>query len=194
LDVESIACDTDVVFLQNPQLLFSEDSDFEVMAEEPVPDFNSDFDFSVFNVGFMRVRPSEIAISVYQAWFRAALDRLEILDQEAFTALLKPFRPERSLNQIQVYNVTELLGQSAVLRMKFYHPLLVINGRLMRGLFGSATEVALARRIRRPCVCHLSWVKREEKMAVFEEKGLVFWAGKCVVPEQKAFAAWNPVK
>jgi hypothetical protein len=104
--VETTVCDNDVVFLRNPKELFAEDSHLEAMVEVPKLDFPRNYPWSALNVGFMRVLPSELSITVYRRWLIRALNDMRHLDQNALSGMLHN-KEVFAVNSTVWFNVSE---------------------------------------------------------------------------------------
>jgi hypothetical protein len=191
---KTTACDNDIVFLRNPKELFSEDSHFEAMVEVPKLHFSRNYPWSALNVGFMRVLPSELSISVYRFWLIRALNNMRHLDQRALTNMLhkKEVFVEKSTAW---FNISEYTSIPQLFKLRYYDPVFVQNGAMMRSMAPQFRELAHQRHISEPYVCHLSYIRPKDKIKVFVESGLWFLARQNDVcselPDKRLYQKWK---
>jgi hypothetical protein len=147
------------------------------------------------NVGFMRVIPSEVSIKVYKAWMVQALDEMRGLDQNALTKMLQ-HRLISTNNLTAWFNVSQYIASNQPFSLRYFDPLFVQNGAMMSGtaknLFAS---LARKRGITEPYVCHLSYIRPQDKIHVFQRSGLWYLAqsdDKCgPPPDKRLYLAWR---
>jgi hypothetical protein len=199
-NVETTVCDDDIVFLKDPRALFREESDYEVSDEIRVFNFTSgDYRYDDFNVGFMRVLPSELSIQVYQKWLIAVVLVTGIIDQTIFHRVLGPYRDRSIRAQIQQYNMTGLLANddpvpTRLLKIRWFDPLDVHIGGAMLDGRQRAREAALRRGVLEPYVVHFACIGPDGKRPFAEETGLWFLEKgemKCKVPSKRFFDSWK---
>jgi hypothetical protein len=191
-DIEATSCDDDIVFLRDPRELFREESNMEGTIEDRQLEFGKNFPWWVVNVGFVRVLPSSTSIAVYKTWIFHAINTKD-LDQDSLHRIL-----QRGLlfarNETACFNVKGRFLVDGLFCLRYYDPLLVQNGWLMRERKHSA-ELARIRKIREPYVCHLSWIEPAAKINFLKNSGLWFLSDDnltCgVLPDKRLYAAWR---
>jgi hypothetical protein len=193
-NVEATACDNDLVFLRNPKELFREESDCEATIQKATLDYPLNYPWSVVNIGFMRVLPSEFAITVYQQWLIRALVRMGELSQDALTQMLQG-RTVYVIQSTVWFNVSGYVSGNQLFGLRYYDPLLVQNGAMMRKMVSQQGIQARQRNITEPYICHLAWVVPREKIKVFVESGLWFLASDgetCgPIPDKRLYWEWK---
>jgi hypothetical protein len=172
LGVDTTICDDDAVFLRSPLELLADGVDVQVASEGGDRDFGPAFDHLQFNVGFLRVVPSELTIELYNRWLREAIPDSHRLDQAVLAQLLAPYRLARQPGPTQSYQMRELLGRDALLRVMWFDPLAVANGLVYYMESALTRPFAVLRGIVQPHVVHLAWIQQEDKMAVLKAKEL----------------------
>jgi hypothetical protein len=196
-NVEATVCDDDIVFLKNPTELFREESHFEVMAEHEEPKFHAGYRWQKFNVGFMRVIPSELSIMMYEKWIRRAYPNTKIRDQTSFHRILESLRRAGKPGQwsaVQSYRTQELLGKREDLKIRFHDPLLVSNCGTLTSKRSQAEQVARERNINEPHVVHMAYIEPWDKIRFLAKNGLYFLdedekcGGK---PDKRLFRSWK---
>jgi hypothetical protein len=193
-NVEATACDNDIVFLRNPKELFREESDCEATIEKPVLNFPRDYPWSLMNIGFMRVLPSQFTIALYQQWLIRALIHMGTLSQNALTQMLRN-RQVYVLKSTAWFNVSEYVSGVHLFGWRYYDPLFVQNGAMMKRMVGRQGVQARQRNIREPYICHLSFVLPREKIKLFIESGLWFLTPDnetCgPLPDKRLYRVWK---
>jgi hypothetical protein len=181
LNVETIICDDDLVFLRHPLPLFLDTCHFQVASEGADRRFTPTFDHMQFNVGFLRVVPCELTISLYNRWLRTAIPDSQRLDQAVIAQMISPFRMSTQEGPVQTYDMKEVIGRAEILRVAWFDPLSVVNG-LVYYIEPFVTKmVAQERQIKQPYVVHLAWIQAAEKRSVLVAKDLWFVNdGKCI--------------
>jgi hypothetical protein len=172
-NVETTACDDDLVFLKNPKELFREQSHIEAMIQTASLDFPRHYPWSSLNIGFMRVLPNEIAIALYQKWLNQALAKGRDLSQLALTNMLDK-REVLVRDDTAWFNVSEYVSMNELFSLRYYDPLHVQNGVMMTSMARQFANMARQRNIGEPYVCHLSWIISRRKIQVFVNAGLWF--------------------
>jgi hypothetical protein len=193
-NVEATVCDTDLVFLRNPRELFTEDSHFEAMVEVPKLDFPRNYPWSALNVGFMRVLPSELSITLYRHWLIRALKNMNTLDQHALSNML--YKKEVFVEKSTVwFNISEFTSIQQLFKLRYYDPLFVQNGVMMRSMASQFRELARRRNISEPYICHLSYIRPQSKIKVLVESGLWFLAPQdrscSALPDKRLYQKWK---
>jgi hypothetical protein len=193
-NVEATACDNDIVFLRNPRELFHEESDCEATIQQAMLDFPRGYPWSIVNIGFMRVLPSELAITVYQQWLIRALVQMGELSQDALAQMLQN-RIVYVANLTAWFNVSEYVSGNRLFGLRYYDPLLVQNGRMMKRMVIQQGVQARQRNITEPYICHLAWIVPREKIKLFMESGLWFLTQdnqKCgQIPDKRLYQEWR---
>jgi hypothetical protein len=181
MNVEATICDDDAVFLKNPVALFGNWADFEVAAESNDRYFSETFNFDIMNVGFLRVIPSQISILMYHKWLTLAIPDSLRLDQNVLSGLLLAVRIRGTFEANQLFDVTRLLKCKEILKVRWFDPLEVTNGKVYHLEHEVTRPVARARGIGKPFIVHLSWIPPAEKNQVLTKWKLWFIKhGKCI--------------
>lgn len=191
--VESTICDDDLVIIKNPLdgLFEMNTSHFEVSTEGVIFDFNMNYNFDEFNVGFMRAIPTETTIRLYKKWLIKAVPDKE-LDQKVLHAMLLPVRRHDGVNRYQSYDLRRITGISEKLVIRFYDPLDVVHGGVFHMSMAACNAAAQQRGIESPYVVHLAWIQPIDKKSVFSQHQLWFYHNlKCEVAPGASFPGWK---
>lgn len=192
MSVESTICDDDIIFISNPCRLFESDRDIEFATESIV--YGLDDHNYVFNIGFMHVIPSVTVIKIYAMWIKATIGQVNQLDQEVLASMIRKFRiihPTPSFEQS--YNVSELLGCTAVLTVRFFHPLDVCHAGHLYLFRKKTAQIARETGYTAPVIVHMSWLGQDKKLRALRRLSLDFVQnGSCGhTPQGVAFRVWN---
>jgi hypothetical protein len=181
LNIDTTICDDDAVFLRNPRPLFADNVHFQVASEGADRRFTVTFDHLQFNVGFLRVVPSELTVALYNRWLRVAIPDSERLDQAVIAQMISPYRLSVQEGPVQSYDMRQVVNRAETLRVMWFDPLYVVNG-LVYYIEPLVTKMtAQERGIKQPYLFHLAWIQPAEKRVVLVAKDLWFVdEGTCV--------------
>jgi hypothetical protein len=181
MGVDVTSCDDDIVFYQDPFLLFDDDTDLQVGSEGGDRRFNLNFEYNKLNSGFFRVVPSDVSIHFYHYWARMAFANTSALGQTILAELVEPFRDKRFRGHPrQYYDMTTLLGRNQYLRITWFDPLAVTTAKLFHWERDETLTVARERGITRPFLFHAAWLQRHQKPIAFVENELwLVSLGRC---------------
>jgi hypothetical protein len=191
-DIEATVCDDDIVFLKDPRELFSETAHFQISPFSGETEFNETFPFHKFNIGFMRVLPTELSILVYQKWLRGAMKATKTWSQAVFYSMMAKAREPGNFGAFQRYSMDSVLGIKEAFLMKWFDPILVSNAATVQR--ESAARIARRRRINEPYVMHAAWIPGPKKLEFMKQSGLWFLneQGVCgEIPDRRVFANWT---
>jgi hypothetical protein len=174
MNIDTTICDDDIAFFKNPTELLVDGIDIQVGSEAGDRTFGSTFDHTQFNVGFFRVVPSELTVALYNKWLRTAIPDSTTSDQAVFAQMITPYKHPGGTGPIQTYDLMPLLGMRNTLRVMWFDPLAVVNGRVYYLEPEETAVVARQLRITQPYVFHMSWIKPEMKQVALYAKDLWF--------------------
>jgi hypothetical protein len=193
-NVEVTVCDNDIVFFRNPKDLFREESDCEAAVEKATLRFPRNYPWSLVNIGFMRALPSEFTITLYQQWLIRALIHMNRLSQGALTQMLRN-RTVYVIESTAWFNISEYVAGDHLFGLRYYDPLHVQNGVMMRKMVSQHSMQARHKNISEPYICHLAWVSPRQKLKVFMESGLWFLTpnGEACgpTPDKRLYREWK---
>jgi hypothetical protein len=197
-NVEVTSCDSDIVFLKDPRVLFGHDSEFEFQAEVPKVVFDEQYRWSRVNFGFCRVIPSELSLLLYQRWIRECMRYPHYLDQTLLSRMLWtcPLYVRNMSGGLISYNVRPILGRNQNITFRVYDPMVIASGCMStyngKGVINRAHKSG----IEAPRLFHLACVREYRKRGYFKEGGMWYLNSdnvscSAVMPNITCFGKWR---
>jgi hypothetical protein len=178
MGVDLIWSDADVIFIKNPMELFRSSSLMEVSSDWMALDFDPLYDYTQFNIGFMRIISCKRSVLLWSRLLRIALADTSALEQTMMCDSLKLLRITPNQTPIQQYRMKPQHGMDAVYSIRFYHPFEVMNSGLFVRNREEAFAFARAKRYGKPWVIHLAYLGEDEKEPALNDADLWFYDGK----------------
>ena len=172
-DVETVVLDSDIVLFKDIEPIFEEKCDL-TFASESCCDFNFDknFNYTFFNVGFNRVIPNRETALIFNQWLYRAIPDPD-LDQTVLQNFLSPHRiTTNSIGKdIQLYQFKEF---ERLITIKFIHPLDFRNGGMLNLRFHETIREARRQNKQIPYGLHLAWINEPNKELTLDMHDLWF--------------------
>lgn len=193
LGVDVVFSDTDVIHIRNSMELFRTKSLMEVSSNWVSGDFDPNFDYTQFNIGFMRIISCQQSALIWNRLIRVSLEKPNKLEQTLMCDSLKPIRIRPNQSPVQLYDMFPQHGRHSVYSIRFYHPYEVMNAGMFIRNREHAFAMARQKGYRKPWVIHLAYLYRDEKEPAIHLSKLWFWTGKeCIRdPPGAEFPEWN---
>lgn len=185
---EVIICDIDIVFLQNPSILFTNAADFEVQSDSKVfteIPYSKNTPYWGINLGFYKAIPSPGVMMLWPIWQMQMHKMPESHDQTTLFTLLRQKIGQLEKQPVLIADIRKFFGQKSFypLVIKYIDPVLAVNAG---GVFLSGSErwreVAIERNISKPVLVHFFHLsENSEKLSMMKSKKLWFLDsdGKC---------------
>jgi hypothetical protein len=123
-----------------------------------------------------------------------ALLRMEELSQTALTQMLEN-RVVYVVESTAWFNVSKYFSGNQLFGLRYYDPLLVQNGAMIKRMVSQQDIQARQRNISEPYMCHLAWVLSREKIKVFMRSGLWFLTSDGLscgpIPDKRLYQEWQ---
>jgi len=179
LGADVIISDIDIVFLQDPILLFSNDADFEVQVDSKedalIPKDRNPFFWSV-NLGFYKVHSTPVVRRFFPIWLRKMNVMPDSHDQTVMWLIVRSQTIQKVFADTLSINISGLLSsnEDSVFRLRYIDPLLAVNAG---GVFIYGSKLwrreARQRNISSPVLCHFFHISEtEQKERMMKEKKL----------------------
>jgi hypothetical protein len=193
--IDSTIADDDIVFVQDPRLLYRADSHAEIGGNVLDGFFSDRFDFTQFNVGFFRVISSRLSVIFWKVLIRMTFDQPNQLTQIVMFETLKRYRNQFNQTPMQTYALRELIGLNGDYIIRFYDPLQVMNCGLLVRNSHLVPGFARLRNISRPHLVHSAYLGPGEKEPMLTTRKL-WWIssdGQCakIPPDGASFIEWT---
>jgi hypothetical protein len=195
MGVDLLWSDADIIYIKNPMGLFRQDSLMEVSSNWADEDLHPGYDYTQFNIGFMRIISCQLSVLVWNSLIRVALTEPNLLEQTVMCDSLKPIRIVPNQTPIQRYTMKPRYGRDEVYSIRFYHPFEIMNSGLFVRNREHAFKTAREKGIRKPWAVHMAWLDETEKEPVITEANLWFYTdGRCISdPPGADFPTWKPL-
>jgi hypothetical protein len=188
---ESTLCDPDTIFLGRIAEIGTSWSHVVAASTGTSTEFNSRFDYTAFDLGFMRVSPAHITLQVYSAWLKTLT---EATGEGPATILRKMIGPRRLRDRggggEQVYDLASRDVRSSELRVTWLDPLEVVNCLLLDQRMSAMRAAAKARKMDHPTVVRLTGIGPADKQMVIQARDLLFYDGSRCVPRRARQGFW----
>jgi hypothetical protein len=123
-----------------------------------------------------------------------ALLRMEDLSQKAFSQMLEN-RVDYVVKSTAWVNVSKYVSVNELFGLRYYDPLLVQNGAMMKRMVSQPGVRVHQRNISETYICHLAWVVSREKIKVFMNSGSWFLTSEgptCgPLPDMRLYQEWQ---
>ena len=198
-----IISDVDIVYLQDPEILFTHIYDFEVQCDSrtvtEIPDpKNKDIFWSV-NLGFYKLLPTKANLRFIPIWEYQMELMPENHDQTTLWLLLRGKLFHLEDKNVLLADIKKILGEKSIvpLTIRYLDPLLAVNAG---GAFLYNSEKwrhdAKERNISKPVICHFFHVsENSDKMALMKKYNLWYLDSqqKCMKtpPKGHQWPWWN---
>jgi hypothetical protein len=169
----------------------------EVSVEDHGCNFPEKSVWWYFNVGFMRVVPSEMTIEICKRWLINSVNNKGPIDQWAICYLVRRFQLVERDGPTMLINTSRILGQKGGDRhlvLYFYHPLDSQNGNMLLGRRKYFSVMAYRKKISEPYVTHLAAIEPWRKIPWFKSNGLWFLRSDgftCNMPKKLFYYNWR---
>jgi hypothetical protein len=173
LGYEVFYCDTDAVFLGNPDRLFFEGVDIEFTAEIAMPVIEPQYPANVVNCGHVKMFPTNATVSFVDGFIEYAHARrydFERIFQHDQTIMQSYLKMIGWTSEGKCF----LFGNGV--KLGFFDPMLSVTGSSINvmSIRSRMTTAAIERGITRPVLYHLAFWPPERKPSALDERNLWF--------------------